>query len=83
VPPPAAWGGNAPGVEGVGNGVKGHRAGFADFGDDRQHLAGRAVGFRFDRNNRRALRGIDIWIAEFDALRLRRDRNGELGSSVP
>jgi hypothetical protein len=37
VPAPAAWGGNAPGIEGVANGAKGRCAGFADLGNDRQH----------------------------------------------
>jgi hypothetical protein len=72
VPAPAAWGGNASGVEGVGNGAKGGCAGFADFGDDRQYVARRAISFRFHRRDRYALRGFNIWIAEFDALRLRR-----------
>jgi hypothetical protein len=66
----ASW--NPARVEGFRNGAEGRCAGLPDFGDDRQDVVHRAIGFRLDRHNRCALRSPDIGIAELDALRLRR-----------
>ena len=79
VPAPAAGGGNAPGVEGVGNGAKGRCPGFADLSNDRQDVARRAIGFRLDGGDGFELRDLDIGIAKLDALRLRR-RERRLGA---
>jgi hypothetical protein len=63
VPAPAAWGGNASGVEGVGNGAKGRCAGFANFGNDRQDVAGNALGLAFDDGDGPLASVFDVRIA--------------------
>jgi hypothetical protein len=52
--------------------AQGVHARLLNFCDDRPHVAGGAIGFGLDCRDRVAARGLDLRIAELDALRLRR-----------
>src|SRR3984957_5605929 len=72
MPSPAAWCRNPARIECLGDGAEGRGARLLDFGDDRQDVAGRAIGFSLDRRDRLATRRLDMRIAELDPLRPRR-----------